>query len=578
MFFISLSQLIVSVAPADAQHKHFEPNYAIIEDNMKRPVADNSTYYRDVMRVLRIAGTFLPLVVVPIGLLIQNGLMDDRFYISDTWYAALSIGFIFIAVLQYFLTRYRPTPENYLALSVGYHVLGSAFILTVSGFLSPAIICWIALMLAVDTYFGAVAFLASALVLVGTGFASLQLHDATQQEYVAVLLYCLFIIAVGFTVSRIRSVTDRERYALTKSREDENFQRERLITLVNSMGDAVVTTDEEGNIKIFNAATLNLLDTNVSLTNKKIDRVLHLYDEEGNRVHAMEQALAHKVVFTRTDLVHKFKDGEQMNLYINFSPIQLSYQGAGDKGFIFILRDITKEKSLEEERDEFISVVSHELRTPVAIVEGNISNLRILQSRGADQTTLNHALEDAHEQIMYLAKMINDLSTLSRAERGLDAAVEDIDPHELLGEIYKSYVDAAQKKGLKLDLDVQPRLSRINTSRLYLEEILQNFLTNAIKYTKEGTVTLIGHKARGGVYFAVRDTGIGISKSDQRHIFEKFYRSEDYRTRETSGTGLGLYVTRKLAGKMGVTINFESRLNHGSTFSFVVKSSDKPKE
>jgi PAS domain S-box-containing protein len=577
LFFISLSQLEFSVAPRSSQHKRFRPNYAIIEHNMKRPVADNSTYYRDVMRVLRISGTLLPLVVVPVGLLIQNGLLDDRFYINDTWYGALSIAFIFIAVLQYFLTRYRPTPENYLALSVSYHVLGAAFILTVSGFLSPAIICWIALMLAVDTYFGTIAFVLSSMVLVGVGFASLQLYEASPEQYVLVALYCLFIIAVGFTVSRIRSVTDRERYALTKSREDENFQRERLITLVNSMGDAVVTTDEEGNIKIFNAATLNLLDTNVSLTNKRIDRVLHLYDEDGKRVNAVELASAKKVVFSRTDLVHKFKDGEQMNLYINFSPIQLSYQGAGDKGFIFILRDITKEKSLEEERDEFISVVSHELRTPVAIVEGTISNLRILQSRGADPTVLNHSLEDAHEQIMYLAKMINDLSTLSRAERGLDSAVEEIDPNEFLHELYKSYIEAAQKKGLKLDIDIQPRLPRITTSRLYLEEILQNFLTNAIKYTKEGSVTIIGHKARGGVYFAVRDSGIGISKSDQRHIFEKFYRSEDYRTRETSGTGLGLYVTRKLAGKMGVDVEFESRLNHGSTFSFVVKS-DKSKD
>lgn len=545
---------------------------------MKRPIADDNPYYRDVMRILRIAGLLLPLAIIPTGLLIRSGHLDNSFYISDTWYGALSIAFVVTAIAQYFLTRYRPTPEIYLALSVCYHVLGVAFILTVSGFLNPIIICWIALMLAVDTYFGAIAFVVSAFVLAAVGLASIPLHGIGTYEALQVILYCAFIIGVGLTMSRIRSVTDRERMALTKSREDVNFQRERLISLVNSMGDAVVATDEDGYIKVFNAATLNLLDTNVSLTNKKIDRVLHLYDESGNRVHALELAKARKVVFTRTDLVHKFKDGEQMNLYVNLSPIRLSYQGAGDKGFIFILRDITKEKSLEEERDEFISVVSHELRTPVAIVEGNISNLRILQSRGADQATLNHALEDAHEQIMYLAKMINDLSTLSRAERGLDAAVEDIDPHELLSEMYKSYVDAAQKKGLKLDLDVQPRLPHINTSRLYLEEILQNFLTNAIKYTKEGTVTLIGHKARGGVYFAVKDTGIGISKSDQRHIFEKFYRSEDYRTRETSGTGLGLYVTRKLASKMGVEIDFESRLNHGSTFSFIVKSSEKPKE
>jgi signal transduction histidine kinase len=171
---------------------------------------------------------------------------------------------------------------------------------------------------------------------------------------------------------------------------------------------------------------------------------------------------------------------------------------------------------------------------------------------------------------MYLAKMVNDLSTLSRAERGLDSAVEDISPAELLSEIFKSYTDNAHQKGLQLDADIQSGLPHINTSRLYLEEILQNFITNAIKYTKTGSITIMGHKTKDGVYFGIKDTGIGISKSDQRHIFEKFYRSEDYRTRETNGTGLGLYVTKKLAAKMGIKIEFESRLNHGSTFGFVI--------
>lgn len=543
---------------------------------MKRPIADDSSYYRDVMRILRIAGTLLPLAIVPVGWFVRNGPLDNSFYLGDAWYAAVSIGLFAVALMQYFLTRYRPTPGNYLLLAVAYHVLGAAFILTVSGFLNPIVICWIALMLAVDTYFGTIAFILSAICLAITGAVTLPLHGLSANEYTQVLLYCAFIIAVGFTVSRIRGVTDRERMALYKSREDVNFQRERLITLVNSMGDAVIATDEDGEIKIYNAATLNLLDTNASLTNKKIDRILHLYDEEGKRVRALEQIRTKKTVFSRTDLVHKFTDGEEMNLYVNFAPIQLSYQGAGDKGFIFILRDITKEKSLEEERDEFISVVSHELRTPVAIVEGNISNLLVLQSRGADQSVLNHALQDAHEQTLYLAKMINDLSTLSRAERGLDSAIENIDTTALLTEMYKNYTDAAHKKNLKLDLDLQPNLPHVQTSRLYLEEVLQNFLTNAIKYTKTGSVTLIGHKAKEGVYFAVKDTGIGISKSDQRHIFERFWRSEDYRTRETSGTGLGLYVTKKLAGKMGVDIKFESRLNHGSTFSFVLKPKDQP--
>lgn len=540
---------------------------------MKRPIAYDSTYYRDVMRILRNAGTILPLLVVPAGLLSREGLLDSRFYVGDTWYGLVALVFVATAILQYFVTRYRPSPENYLWLSVLYHVLGVSFILTITGFNTPIIICWVALMLVVDTYFGTIAFWLSSLTLIATAMITLTIYPATSSDVLQTFLYCLFILSVGLTISRIRIITDKERYALTRSREDENFQRDRLLSLVNSMGDAVVATDEQGSIKVFNAATLNLLDTNVSLTNKKIDRILKLYDEDGKHVRALEQAKTRGVVFSRTDLVHRFNDGEQINLYINFSPIQLSYQSSGEKGYIFILRDITKEKSLEEERDEFISVVSHELRTPVAIVEGSISNLLILQERGADRAVLAKSLNDAHEQTMYLAKMINDLSTLSRAERGLDSAAEDINTGALLTELFKNYQTDAAQKGLQFNLDLQPRLPHVQTSRLYLEEILQNFLTNALKYTKSGSITLIGHKLKEGVYFGVRDTGIGISKSDQRHIFEKFYRSEDYRTRETSGTGLGLYVAEKLANKMDVKIEFESRLNHGSTFSFIIKPS-----
>lgn len=523
------------------------------------------------MRILRNAGLFLPFVVIPIGLAVRQGFLDQTFYVNDAWYIAMVIAFTATAIAQFIITKRQATPENYLLFSSIYHILAMVFLLTVTGFTSPAIVCWLALMLAVDTYFGTAAFIISAALLGITGVIGLVMHGSSPQEAAMIISYVAFIIAIGFTISRIRAVTDKERYALTKSREDENFQRERLLALVNSMGDAVIATDEAGSIKLYNAAALSLLDTNANLTNKKLDRVLKLYDENDKRVHALDQVKTRKTVFSRTDLSHKFADGESINLYINFSPIQLSYHSTGERGYILTLRDITKEKSLEEERDEFISVVSHELRTPVAIVEGNISNARILQERGATREVLNHALDDAHEQIMYLAKMINDLSTLSRAERGLDSAVETINPTDVLTDLFKTYTEDARKKGLTLDLDIQPRLPHIKTSRLYLEEIMQNFITNALKYTKTGTVTIIGRLTKEGVYFGVKDSGIGISKSDQRHIFEKFYRSEDYRTRETSGTGLGLYVTRKLANKMGVTIDFESRLNHGSTFFFIVK-------
>jgi signal transduction histidine kinase len=166
--------------------------------------------------------------------------------------------------------------------------------------------------------------------------------------------------------------------------------------------------------------------------------------------------------------------------------------------------------------------------------------------------------------------MVNDLGTLSRAERGVGDTAEEIDIQELMNELYNRYSPRASEAGLTLNLDVKPRVGKAFTSRLYLEEVIQNFITNAIKYTREGSVTLQAKRTKDGIHFAVKDTGIGISKSDLKHISEKFWRSEDYRTRETSGTGLGLYVVQKLAKKLHIKIDIDSRLNHGSTFSFTL--------
>jgi signal transduction histidine kinase len=188
------------------------------------------------------------------------------------------------------------------------------------------------------------------------------------------------------------------------------------------------------------------------------------------------------------------------------------------------------------------------------------------------------SLREAHEQVVYLAKMINDLSTLSRAERGVADAAELIDVKQLAHELYGEYSPEAAKQSLHFNLELGVHLGYVKTSRLYLHELLQNFITNALKYTPKGHVTLQISRARGVLTFAVSDSGIGISKKDQAKIFDKFYRSEDYRTRETGGTGLGLYVAAKLAKKLDTKISVASRLNHGSTFSFSLPAAkEQPK-
>ena len=142
-----------------------------------------------------------------------------------------------------------------------------------------------------------------------------------------------------------------------------------------------------------------------------------------------------------------------------------------------------------------------------------------------------------------------------------------------------AFKGSAKDKGLKIKLELSPDVRNVYTSERDVHEILQNFLTNAIKYTEHGTVTIRLEHRPGAAVVSVADTGIGISASDKAKVFQKFYRSEDYRTRATGGTGLGLYVTKRLVERVGLGIDFSSRLNYGSTFRLILpyaQDTDKP--
>lgn len=348
------------------------------------------------------------------------------------------------------------------------------------------------------------------------------------------------------------------------------LDHERLTSLVNSMADGVLAVDETMKIVLSNGAALNILDVNSSLRGRKLGDVVHLQDKNNQPIDIEQLVGRAKTPTTTRDLLLHYSDESSINLYLSIAPVHLGYGKAGQKGYVLLLRDITHEKSLEEERDEFISVVSHELRTPIAIAEGNISNAQFVSNKSGDMEMIKQSLKQAHDQVLFLAGLVNDLAMLSRAERGkLNVEIEVIDVPTLLKELSDSYAPqaAAKKLGFEIDPD---SVKTLNSSKLYVREILQNFITNALKYTEKGKVTLAASKTDKGVQFSVKDTGIGISKGDQERLFDKFFRSEDYRTRKTNGTGLGLYVTLKLSRLLHAEIDLQSELNKGSTFTIFV--------
>lgn len=353
--------------------------------------------------------------------------------------------------------------------------------------------------------------------------------------------------------------------------KDAELERERLTSLINSMADGVIAIDQDTKVVVYNGAALNTLDVNSTITGKTIDQVVKLVDKNNQPIDLQREIMTTKTQSTSRDWKLQYPDGSMINLYTSIAPVKLGYGQKGMSGYVLLLRDITREKSLEEERDEFISVVSHELRTPIAIAEGNIGNAQFILDKSGDMKQIKEALAQAHDQVTFLSAMINDLSTLSRAERGkLAVEPEEINGRVLIDELCKLYTPDAAKKGLSIQTDIDPNLELLTSARLYVKEILQNFITNSIKYTESGHITIGARKRDGGILFTVTDTGIGISKADQERVFDKFFRSEDFRTRQNNGTGLGLYVTLKLTRLIHAEIDVKSELNKGSTFSIFI--------
>ncbi|MEM6997906.1 MAG: ATP-binding protein [Patescibacteria group bacterium] len=352
---------------------------------------------------------------------------------------------------------------------------------------------------------------------------------------------------------------------------DKSIDHQRLVSLVNSMADAVIATDEHARVVLFNGAALNILDLNNIDKGSPISDLVDITDKQGSSIDFGHYITEVKTQTASRDLRLHYGPDDMISLYTSIAPVHLGYGVDGSRGYVVMMRDITREKSLEEERDEFISVVSHELRTPIAIAEGNLSNAIYVAEQNLIEQSILDALKQSYDQVLLLSSMINDLSTLSRADRGaLELEVEDINIANMLKLLEDEYRPQARAKDIELSSDCDPGLELLRSSKLYVREILQNFVTNSIKYTNEGSITISAMQKDDGVLFEVSDTGIGLSKADQERIFEKFFRSEDYRTRQNSGTGLGLYVTRKLAKLIKADISVFSRLDEGSTFTIFI--------
>lgn len=522
-------------------------------------------------------GTWLLPTLVAISLvpLILSGTLSPLIILYSFFLAASAVTFDYIR----YTSKLPIEPKSAKVISfVGYHFVLLLFLVLIAGIGYPYVFLGLVLIFLSNLWYGrrGVIISLTTQVIILSFVYLLQIEDPSFETFAYFFSTVTVLVFLSLFLNDVLKVAGSKIVQLGTTETEVKIEHTKINSLINSMGDGVIVTNPEGKIINYNGASLELIDTNTSIKGKKLSEFLRLTDKEGGKVDLIADARKHNRTINRDDLVLNLSKNDKINLYVNISPIRIGYGEGSEQGYTLILRDITNQKSLEEERDEFISVVSHELRTPVAITEGKISNAMLMNERDEkDRSAITKSLNDAHDQTKFLAAMINDLSTLARAERGaLDMEITLIQPANLLNDIRSNYKVPADQKGLELIIKTTEELVAIDNSSLYIQEILQNFVTNSLKYTKTGSITISARNGKkpGTIAFSVKDTGIGISTSDKKHLFDKFFRSEDYRTRESTGTGLGLHIAKKLADKIGGQIDVRTKLNQGSTFTLTVGS------
>ena len=303
--------------------------------------------------------------------------------------------------------------------------------------------------------------------------------------------------------------------------------------------------------------------------------VLRPKDRLGNELGIQDslilQAFAGQTVVNR-EIVISARDGQLFDVCVAASCVRSS-KGEPTSG-ILTVRDITLERQQEEQRSTFISVISHELQTPIAIIKGYASTLARADAT-FDKETLKNRLRAVEEEADRLNKLVGNLLYASRIQAGgLQMELMPLDLSNLIQKLTRRL--QVKSPGVTVKVDLPPNLPTVTADRDRIEEVLENLLDNAVKYSPDKPVVTVACHATGDeVIVSVSDAGMGISLREQEQIFDRFYRVGNTGSTSLQGAGLGLYICRAIVEAHGGRIWVESALHQGSTFLFSLPRLEK---
>jgi two-component system phosphate regulon sensor histidine kinase PhoR len=362
-------------------------------------------------------------------------------------------------------------------------------------------------------------------------------------------------------IGRVATAIDRTAQQVERSFAAVRSSQRQLETLLNSMQDAVIAVSADGLVRWANQPMDRLVPQHTRLNAPMVETI-----RDPDFLATVNAAMTSKEV--KTSRATSIVPGRAFD--VTAAPLP-------DGGVVTVLRDLTETERVEKTRRDFIANVSHELRTPLTSIQGYTETL--LDTIPDDVGSTREFLEIIRKNTVRMARLTEDLLTLARVESG-ETRFETgpVPPLELLHDAEESFREIARGQGVDLQImgsnngsGSVESLPPVLADREAIHQVFSNLIDNAMKYGRGGGRVELGARvAQRGIEFYVRDFGAGISSEHLPRLFERFYRVDKARSRESGGTGLGLAIAKHIMRAHGGAIRAESELNHGSMFVFTL--------
>jgi two-component system phosphate regulon sensor histidine kinase PhoR len=354
-------------------------------------------------------------------------------------------------------------------------------------------------------------------------------------------------------IAQVATALDRTARQLEESFSVLQESRVQLEALLNSMNDGVVAVSAELRVLWANHAMADLVHQPVRVGTPIIELVRH-----PDFLNTLQAALN-----------SRRRESAIVPALLGLKAFSVTAEPLPDGGVVSVLHDISEIERTEKTRRDFIANVSHELRTPLTSIRGYAETL--LDSEEPVNGNTREFLQIIRRNAERMGRLTEDLLVLARVESGEEKLdLQPYLPKRMLDESASALQENARAAGVELAIDQAPDIP-VMADAYAIQQVLANLISNALRYAQSGKKIVLGAKEqRSHVEFFVRDAGPGIPSEHLPRIFERFYRVDKARSRETGGTGLGLAIVKHIVLNHGGTVRVESAIGHGSTFFFTL--------